>query len=82
MTISDDAPTGVAPTELAGVVETEAHTAWSLDDNWEDEPQRTPGWIVACAVGAAVVAVAITDTLAYGACPESRGISVTIRGEL
>jgi hypothetical protein len=61
----DDVPTGLAATELgAAIDETEAHTAWSLDGGW-DEPQRRPGWIVAAAVVAAVVAVAITGALAW-----------------
>ena len=39
---SDDAPTGIAPTELgAAVDETEAHTAWSLDDGEDWHSQRS-----------------------------------------
>ncbi|BBX67825.1 hypothetical protein MPSYJ_12860 [Mycolicibacterium psychrotolerans] len=57
---ADDAPTGIAPTELGEAIdETEAHTAWSLDDT-RDEPQRRSRWIVACAMAAAAVAVAIS----------------------
>ena len=43
----DAAPTEVAPTELGSAVdETEAHTAWSLDDGEEWPTQRlTPGRI-------------------------------------
>lgn len=51
----DDAPTGMAPTELGPAVEeTEAHTAWSLDSGEEWPVRRS--WIpVVAAVGAAVV---------------------------
>ncbi|WP_111509849.1 DUF732 domain-containing protein [Mycobacterium kyogaense] len=57
----DDAPTGLAPTELgAAVDETEAHAAWSLDDgeDWEPPRRLTPGRITAIAVGVSAVVIA------------------------
>jgi hypothetical protein len=65
--VGDDAPTGVAPTELgAAINETEAHTAWSLDDG-EDWPQRrlTPGRITVLAVAASVALVAVASVVAF-----------------
>ena len=51
----------MAPTELGEVVETEANTAWALDDEPELEfPRRwTPARITAAAVGACVVVIAV-----------------------
>jgi hypothetical protein len=62
----DAAPTGLAPTELGAVIdETEAVTAWSLDDGEEWEPPRlTPGRIVAIAVGASAVVIAAAGGVA------------------
>ena len=63
----DDAPTGIAPTELgAAIDETEAHTAWALDDGPEVESPRrlTPGRITALAVGSCVVVVVIAAGVA------------------
>lgn len=61
---SDDAsPTEVGPTALGSAIdETEAHTAWALEE-YEEPPRRT--WpIVAAAVIAAVVAFAVAAGLA------------------
>jgi len=65
----DDAPTGVAPTELSATInETEAqHTAWSLDDGEDWPPQRrlTPGRITVLAVAASVALVAVATVVAF-----------------
>ncbi|OBC04453.1 hypothetical protein A5784_12825 [Mycobacterium sp. 852013-50091_SCH5140682] len=64
----DDAPTGVAPTELGGAInETEAHTAWSLDDGEDWPPQRrlTPGRITVLVVAASVALVAVAVVIAF-----------------
>lgn len=59
----DDTPTNYAPTELAAsVTDTEAHTAWSLEEYVEPERRTWP--IVALAVAGAVVAIAIASGLA------------------
>ncbi|MDG4667996.1 DUF732 domain-containing protein [Mycobacterium sp. 236(2023)] len=59
----DDTPTNYAPTELAAPVDdTEAHTAWSLEEYVEPERRTWP--IVALAVAGAVVAIAIASGLA------------------
>lgn len=54
----DDAPTGLAPTELGVVEETEAHTAWSLDDDWEEPARGSWRVVVAAVVGSLAVVVA------------------------
>lgn len=64
----DDAQTGEAPTELGATInETEAHTAWSLDDGEEWPPQRrlTPGRITLLAVAASVALVAVAVVVAF-----------------
>lgn len=55
----DDAPTALTPTEMGEVIETEAHTAWALDEGPElDIPRRlTPGQITAIVVGVCVVVI-------------------------
>lgn len=58
---ADDAPTGIAPTELgAAIDETEARTAWSLEDGDEWEPPRrlTPARITSIAVAASAIVIA------------------------
>lgn len=63
----DDAPTGYAPTELgAAVEETEAVTAWSLDDGEEWAPPRrlTPARITALALVGSLVLLAGAGSLA------------------
>lgn len=64
----DDAQTGVAPTELGQTIDdTEAVTAWSLD-NSEDEPTRrlTAGRITGLAVAASVAAFIVAVGAAVG----------------
>jgi hypothetical protein len=61
------APTVVAPTGLgSAVAETEAHTAWSLDDGEDRPTQRLTAaritWIV---VAGSVVIIAIASTVAW-----------------
>ncbi|HKP44688.1 hypothetical protein [Mycobacterium sp.] len=63
----DAAPTGVAPTELGSAIEeTEAHTAWSLDDG-EDWPEQrlTPARITWMVVAGSVVVIAVASTVAW-----------------
>lgn len=63
----DDAPTSYAPTELgAAIEETEAVTAWSLDDG-EDWPTSrwTPRLITTLALAASLVLLAGAGALAY-----------------
>lgn len=64
----DDAQTREAPTELGATIsETEAHTAWSLDDGEDWPPQRrlTPGRITLLAVAASVALVAVAVVVAF-----------------
>lgn len=64
----DDAPTEVEPTELgAAIGETEARTAWSLDDgeDWTPQQRLTPGRITVLAVAASVVLVAVASVVAF-----------------
>lgn len=63
----DDTPTGYSPTELGEVVETEANTAWSLDDGPEVEmPRRfTPGRITAAAVAGSLIIAGIATGVAW-----------------
>lgn len=57
---AEDAPTGMAPTELGGAVEeTEAHTAWSLDSGEEWPVRRSWVPVIAAVGAAAVVAVGV-----------------------
>lgn len=54
---TDDAPTGVAPTDLVELAEAEAHTAWSqdYDDEWES-PRRSWRPVIAAVVASLFVA--------------------------
>jgi hypothetical protein len=63
----DAAPTGAAPTELGSAVEeTEAHTAWSLDDREDWSTQRlTPARITGMVVAGSVVIIAVASTVAW-----------------
>jgi hypothetical protein len=66
--MGDGAPTGMAPTELGGAIDsTEAHTAWSLDDGEDWPPQRrlTPGRITVLAVAASVILVATAAVVGF-----------------
>jgi hypothetical protein len=63
----DAAPTGVAPTELGSAVEeTQAHTAWSLDDGEDWPTQRlTPDritWLVVVGTG---IMIAVASTVVW-----------------
>jgi hypothetical protein len=63
----DIAPTGAAPTELGSAVqETEAHTAWSLDDA-EDWPTQllTPARITGIVVAGSVITVAVAAMVVW-----------------
>lgn len=62
-----DAPTGYAPTELGAVIdETEAVTAWSLDDDEDWPPPRfSPRLITTLALAASFVLLAGAGALAY-----------------
>jgi hypothetical protein len=82
----DDAPTGVAPTELGATInETQARTAWSLDDgeDWPPPPRRlTPEWITFIAVAASIALVAVAAVVAFvylrqGAVPASSVVTST-----
>lgn len=55
----DDAPTGIAPTELA-----EPHTAWSLDDGEDWEPPRRSWRPVIAAVVASLFVVGVAGGIA------------------
>lgn len=66
----DNAPTAMAPTELGALInETEAQTAWSLDDgdDWPPHRHLTPRRITVLAVATSVtlVAVAVVVALVY-----------------
>lgn len=64
--LDDAAPTGVAPTELgAAVDETEAVTAWSLDDGEDWEPPGRSWRIVMLAVAASVLVAAGAGVVAF-----------------
>lgn len=64
----DDAPTGVASTELGSAInETQAQAAWSLDDgeDWPTPRRLTPEWITFLAVAASVTLVAVAAVVAF-----------------
>jgi hypothetical protein len=63
----DVAPTGAAPTELGSVVEeTEAHTAWSLDDGEDWPTQRlTPARITGMVVAGSSIMIAVASMVVW-----------------
>lgn len=56
-------PRAWRPPSWARSVETVAHTAWSLDDGWEELRRLTPGRITLLAVAASVVLVAAASAV-------------------
>ncbi len=70
MDTEPDAPTGLAPTELGNAIgETEANTAWSLDDDPDDDAPTsplTPGRITGLAVAGSTIAfIAVVAAAAW-----------------
>ncbi|MGJ6122885.1 hypothetical protein QN239_09930 [Mycolicibacterium sp. Y3] len=65
--VDDAAPMGIAPTELASAVEeTQARTAWSLDDAEDWQTQRvTPTQITGIVVASSAAIIAVASTVAW-----------------